>query len=94
MYATIRRYKNAGALADTMSSKSDEVKKLITGVPGFVNYCATREGDTVTSVSIYNDKAGCEESTRRAGEWVRENVKPVVGAPEVSGGDVFINFSK
>jgi hypothetical protein len=94
MYATVRRYKNAAALADAMSSRSDEVKKLITGVPGFVNYFATREGDTVTSVSIYNDKAGCEESTRRAGKWVRENVKPGVGAPEVSGGDVFINFSK
>ncbi len=94
MYATVRRYRNAGALADAMSSKSDEVKALITGIPGFVNYYATREGDTVTSVSIYNDKAGCEESTRRAGEWVRKNVKPGAGAPEVSGGDVFMNFSK
>lgn len=94
MYVTVRRYKNAGALADAMSSKTGEVKKLITGIPGFVNYYSTRDGDTVTSVSIYNDKAGCEESTRRAGEWVRENVKAEVGAPEVSGGDVFINFSK
>jgi hypothetical protein len=94
MYATIRRYRNARALADAMSSKTGEVKKLITGVPGFVNYFATREGDTVTSVSIYNDKAGCEESTRLAGAWVRENVKAGVAAPDVSGGDVFINFSK
>ncbi len=94
MYATVRRYKNAAALADAMASRTDEVKKLITGVPGFVNYYATRDGDKVTSVSIYNDEAGCEESTRLAGEWVRENVKPGVEAPKVSGGDVFINFSK
>ncbi|MEP6602092.1 MAG: hypothetical protein ABJB49_09840 [Nitrospirota bacterium] len=94
MYATVRRYKNAGALADTMSSRSDEVTKLISGVPGFVNYYSTREGDTVTSISIYNDKAGCDESTRLAREWVGENVKSGVGAPEISGGDVFLNFSK
>jgi hypothetical protein len=94
MYATIRRYKNAQALADAMASKKDEVKELITGVPGFVSYYATREGDTMTSVSVYNDKAGCDESTRRAREWVGQNVKPGVGAPEISSGDVFINFSK
>jgi hypothetical protein len=94
MYATVRRYKNAGALVDAMASKTDEVKKLITGVPGFVSYYATREGGTMTSVSIYNDKAGCDESTRQAREWVRENVKPAVEAPEVSGGEVFVNFSK
>jgi heme-degrading monooxygenase HmoA len=92
MYATIRRYKNAQALADAMSSKKDEVKQLISGVPGFVSYYATRDGDTVTSVSVYNDKAGCDESTRRAREWVGQNVKGAVGAPEISGGDVFISF--
>lgn len=94
MYATIRRYKNAKALADEMSSRKDEVKKVISEVPGFVSYYATREGDTMTSVSVYNDKAGCDESTRRAREWVAENVKSAIGAPEISGGDVFINFSK
>jgi heme-degrading monooxygenase HmoA len=94
MYATIRRYKNAQALADAMSSRKDEVKQIISGVPGFVSYYATREGDTMTSVSVYNDKAGCDESTRRAREWVAENVKSAIGAPEISGGDVFINFSK
>ena len=92
MYATVRRYKNAQALADAMASKTDEVKKIISGIPGFVSYYATRDGDTVTSISIYNDKAGCEESTRRAGDWVRANVKAAPGAPEVSVGDVFINF--
>lgn len=94
MYATVRRYRNASALCDAMSAREDEVKKLITSIPGFVSYNATRDGDMMTSISIYNDKSGCDESTRRAGEWVRENVKPLPGAPEVSGGEVFMNFSK
>jgi hypothetical protein len=94
MYATVRQYKNAQALVDAMSAKKDEVKQIISGVPGFVAYYATREGDAMTSVSIYNDKAGCDESTRRAREWVGKNVKAGVGAPDISGGDVFISFAK
>lgn len=95
MYATIRQYKNAKALVDAMSAKKDDVKKLISEVPGFVAYYATREGDAVTTISVYNDKAGCDESTNRARQWVAENVKSAaVGAPQISGGDVFISFSK
>ena len=92
MYATVRRYKNAVALAEAMAAKSNEVKELITEIPGFVSYNATRDGDTVTSISIYSDKAGCDESTRRAREWVQANVKSMPSSPDVSGGEVFINF--
>lgn len=94
MYVTVRRYTNAKALADAMASRTDEVQALISGVAGFVNYYSTRDGDTVTSVTVCNEKAGCDESTRLAGQWVRENVKSLPGSPEVSGGEVFINFSK
>lgn len=92
MYATLRRYKNAAALAEAMTAKSSEVNDLITGIPGFVSYFATRDGDNMTSVSVFRDKAGCDESTRRAGEWVRANVNPLPSAPEISGGDVFLDF--
>jgi hypothetical protein len=68
------------------------VQRVLSSVPGFVSYYSSRDGDSVTSVSVYNDKAGCDESTRRAGEWARENVKPAPLAPEISSGEVFINF--
>ena len=92
MYVTVRRYANAKALADAMAASSGEVQKMIGGVHGFVSYYSTRDGDNVTSVTVCNDKAGCDESTRLAGQWVRENVTSPPGAPEVSGGEVFINF--
>ena len=92
MYVTVRRYANAKALADAMASRSDEIQALIGAVSGFVSYNAARDGDTVTSVTVCNDKAGCDESTRLAGEWVRENVTSIPGPPEVSGGEGFINF--
>lgn len=92
MYVTVRRYKNAGGLVEAMSSKSDEIKKLLTAITGFVNYFAMREGDMVTTISIYSDKAGCDESTLQGGQWVRDNAKPLPGAPEISSGEVFVNF--
>lgn len=92
MYATVRRYQNAGALADEMSSRSGEVNELLTSIPGFVSYHASRDGDTLTTVTVCNDKAGCDESTDRARKWVKENVTSPIPAPEVSGGSVFLNF--
>jgi hypothetical protein len=92
MYAIVRRYSNAAALADAMAANKDEVKKVISAVPGFVSYNSARDGDSVTSISIFNDKAGCDESTRVASQWARENVKPAPPAPEISGGEVFVNF--
>ena len=72
--------------------KQSEVNGLISSIPGFINYYATRDGDTMTSISVFNDKAGCDESTKRAGEWVRANVNPLPGAPEISSGEVFVTF--
>lgn len=95
MYATVRRYPKGGALADAMSSKQTEVKQIISSVPGFVAYYATRDGDNMTSITVCDDKAGTDESTRRAATWVKENVKESQpGTPDISSGDVFISFSK
>ena len=92
MYATVRRYQNAGALADAMTSRSGEVRELLTSIPGFVKYYASRDGDTLTTVTVCNDKAGCDESTNRARAWVKENVTSPPQAPDVSGGAVFLDF--
>jgi hypothetical protein len=95
MYITVRRYQNARALADAMSAHGDDVNAQISAVQGFVSYYSTTDGDTVTSITVCEDKAGCDESTRVAREWAREHVNPpLTSPPEVSGGEVFINFSR
>jgi hypothetical protein len=94
MYVTLRWYAGAAALADAMSAKPGEVEKLIRGVPGFVAYYSMRDGDNVTSVTVCEDKAGTDESTRRAAAWVKENVKGALAAPRISEGKPFISFSK
>jgi putative component of toxin-antitoxin plasmid stabilization module len=89
----MRYYTNAGALGDAMAAKTDEVRELITSVPGFIAYYAIRNGDVVTSVTVCKDKAGTDETTKRARAWVQENVKGGVSAPGINEGDTFISFT-
>jgi hypothetical protein len=93
MYAVLRRYANATKLIEEMDRRPQEVESIIGAVPGFVAYHAIRTGDTLVTISVCQDQTGTEETTRRAAAWVRENVGPgVVGAPDVTSGEVFINF--
>jgi len=93
MYAVIRQWTGASELIDAMDSRRGEVEQLISGVPGFVAYHAVRAGDGLTSVTLCQDKAGTDESTRVAGQWVRENLPAVtLAAPRISEGEVFVSF--
>jgi hypothetical protein len=93
MHVVIRRWTNADALADAMKEREQEVTGLLQGVPGFVAYYATRTDGTLTTITVCQDQAGTQESTRRAREWVQQNVGDAgLGAPEVTEGATFLQF--
>ena len=75
MYAVVRTYSGEGAseLFDLLGQREQDVQALISGVPGFVNYVAVRSGDGGVTVTVCEDKAGTDESARRAAEWVKDN---------------------
>ena len=84
MYVAVRSYSGQGAseLFDVLRQSEEEVRTLISGVPGFVSYAAFRSGDGGMTVTICQDKAGTDESSRRAARWVKENVS-TTGSPPV-----------
>jgi hypothetical protein len=84
MYVAVRSYSGQGAseLFDVLGQREDDVKRLISSVPGFVSYAAFRSGDGGVTVTICEDKVGTDESSRRAANWVRENVS-TTGSPPV-----------
>ena len=95
MHAVVRRYGGAAALIDAMAQRSGEVEQVLRGVPGFVAYYAVRAGDELATVTVCDDAAGTRESTRRAAEWVRQNLAGAApGAPSVTEGEAFISFAK
>ena len=94
MYGVVRAYSGQGAteLFDLLGQREEDVKALITGVPGFVSYAAVRSGDGGVTVTICEDKAGTEESSRRAAEWVKENVGETTNPPSITEGDTVLQF--
>ena len=94
MYVVVRSYSGQGAseLFDLLAQREEDVKALISGVPGFSSYAAVRGGDGGVTVTICEDKAGTDESSRRAAEWVKENVSTTVDPPAITEGNTILQF--
>ncbi|MFL6133679.1 MAG: hypothetical protein ACJ72A_12785 [Nocardioidaceae bacterium] len=95
MYAVVRTYSGQGAaeLFDLLGQREEDVRALMTGVPGFVSYAAVRSGDGGVAVTVCEDKAGADESSRLAADWVKENVSATVDRPTITEGDAVLHFS-
>jgi hypothetical protein len=94
MYAVVRTYSGQGAseLLDLLGQREEDVKALVTTVPGFINYAAVRTGDGGVTVTICEDKAGTDESSRRAAEWVKENASATANPPAITEGNTVLQF--
>ena len=94
MHAVVRRYTGVSSLIDEMTQREGEVREVLGAVPGFSAYYALRDGDALTTITVCTDRVGTEQSTQAAANWVRENLPELTAsAPQVTGGEVFINFS-
>ena len=95
MYAVVRSYSGQGAseLFDQLEQRNEEVKDLIGGVPGFVSYTAFRSGEGGLTVTVCQDKTGTDESSRRAAEWVKENIGATADPPAITEGGTVVHFS-
>ena len=95
MHAVIRHYRGNSQLMDVLAQNTDEVERLIRDVPGFVTYALVRTADGGFSVSVFEDQAGTDESTRLAADWIRENAPEAAGSPpEIIQGETILQFSR
>jgi hypothetical protein len=95
MHTAIRKYRSSDP-AELARRVETGFVPIVKEVPGFVGYYVVDGGDgTVTSVTVCEDEGGVEESTRRAGEWVQDNVPELVeGAPDVTSGEVLVRAER
>jgi hypothetical protein len=95
MYVVVRSYSGPGAseLFDLLGQRTEDVKNLIGGVPGFVSYAAFRSGDGGITVTVCQDEAGTDESSRRAAEWVKENATTPSNPPVITEGSTVLQFN-
>ncbi len=93
MYAAIRRY-NAyqGSAEELVRRVNQGFIPLLSQQPGFVAYYGIDPGDgSIMTMSIFEDKAGADASTRIAQEWVRQNLASMIKtAPVIMTGEVVL----
>jgi hypothetical protein len=95
MYAVIRQYSGASQMFGELIRRKQEVEDLIRSVQGFQAYYLIRGEDGGATVTVCDDRAGAEESTRMAAEWVGKNLGGMSGTkPQVTQGEVGIGFWK
>jgi hypothetical protein len=93
MYASIRTYAGNRDLADTLAEHEDEIRQVIEGIDGFKAYYLVKGSDATTSISVFEDQAGAEESNGAAATWLAENLPDLgIAAPQVTAGEVLIGW--
>ena len=94
MYMVIRSYSGQGGaeLFDALAEREEEVRAIISTVPGFSSYAACRNKSGGQTVTVCQDKAGTDESSRRAAEWVKENIGVTVDPPTITEGSTILAF--
>lgn len=94
MHAVIRAYTgpNAAQFIDALDRRTDELAQLFTSIDGFVSYTLARTGEGGVSVSVYQTKAGADESSRRAAFLVETSMDPELRVtPTISDGPVLLH---
>ena len=94
MYVVTRSYSGQGgsALFDALADREDDVKALISTVPGFTSYAAFRNDSGGQTVTVCQDKAGTDESSKRAAAWIEENGTAPVDPPKIAEGNTVLHF--
>ncbi len=90
MYATVRRYEGVTDPSEAARRVNEGFVPLISQVPGFVAYYWVNAGGGVmVSTSVFEDQAGADESNRRAADFVRQNIAPLLpNPPQITAGEV------
>ena len=93
MYAVVRTYSGAPGLADALAARLDDVRGVIADIDGFQAYYLIKTDGGAVTVSVFDDEAGAEASTKAAAAYLRDNLPDAAGTPpQVSSGEVLITI--
>ena len=95
MHAVLRTYSGKGAkeLFDVIEKNKNDVEKVLRSVKGFVGYSIVRTSDGGFSVTICQDKAGADESSAKAKDWIKQNASHAgASAAVITEGSVVLHL--
>jgi hypothetical protein len=90
MYVAVRRYEGVTDAQKVAQVAQEGFVPMISEMPGFVAYYMVDAGDGVlVTTSVFEHKDAEEQSTFRAGEFVAQNLSPLIpNPPQVTAGEV------
>ena len=90
MYVAVRRYEGVSDTQKVARLVDEGFIPIISEMPGFVAYYFVDAGDGVmVSTSVFEHKDVEEQSNFRAGQFVAENLAPLLpNPPQVTAGEV------
>ena len=96
MYAAVRRYEGITDDAEAGRLVRESFMPLLEGVSGFIAYYWVDAGEGVmASLSVFEDKAGADESVNFAHKWIEENAPNLFpNPPRVTEGIVVATDTK
>jgi len=92
MYASVRTYAGNRDLADPLAQHERDIRQLMQGIDGFKAYYLVKGDDATTSVSVFENAAGVDESNSAAASWLAENLPDIGATPQVTAGDVVMGW--
>ena len=93
MYAVIRAYSGNSDLADALAEHEEDIRQLIGGINGFKAYYLLQLAEGTSTISIFENQEGAEESSRAAAAWLAENLPDLnVATPYITAGNVLVGF--
>ncbi|HEX2910127.1 MAG TPA: hypothetical protein VH186_04920 [Chloroflexia bacterium] len=96
MYATIRKYEAEQSAIDEIKQRVEhDFVPLISPIKGFLGYYWVDSEDGFASFSLFEDRAGAEESNRVAETWVKGVLSQFVrNQVEITSGEVLISEAR
>jgi len=93
-HSVVRVYTESGPLIGMLREREGEVRDIMTSIPGFVMYGIMDTGRGAVSVTTCEDKAGTDESIKRAADWIKANLPAgaKIDPPRILEGDLFASF--
>jgi molybdopterin synthase catalytic subunit len=97
MYASIRRYTTKTSttnetIKDLKNRIEEKFTPIVQEIRGFHSYGVVNVGNKeLLSITIFEDRNGAAEATRRAAEFVQKDpMKDQLGKPEVLEGELLV----
>ena len=91
MQAVVREFSGKGAkeLFEILETHTTDLQNLMRGIKGFVSYTLVRTSGGGYSITVCKDKAGIDESVKKAKDWIAKNAGETGAAePKIVEGTV------